>query len=168
MNVILVDRETLVEGGEIAVGYYASPIGLIEICGGDEAITSLRLGAMRQYGVVANEVVERAIEQVSAYFSAGRRTFDLPIALAGTVFQHRVWQQILTIPYGQTASYSAVARALDKPRAVRAVGAAAGQNPVSVIVPCHRVVGSHGDLVGYGGGLWRKEWLLQHEGALLV
>jgi O-6-methylguanine DNA methyltransferase len=168
MKVTLVDQDAFIEGGEIAVGYYASAIGLIEICGTSEAITSLRLGAMRQYGVVANPLVDRAIEQVSAYFSGGRRAFDLPIALAGTDFQHRVWEQVLDILYGQTKSYGDVARALDKPRAVRAVGAAVGQNPISIIVPCHRVIGSHGDLVGYGGGLWRKEWLLQHEGALLI
>ena len=168
MKAMLVDQAEFVEGGEIAVGYYTSPVGLIEICGTHEAVTSLRLGAMRQYGVIANDVVEGAIEQIKAYFSGGRRVFDLPIVLAGTAFQHRVWEQILDIPYGQTRSYSEVARALEKPRAVRAVGAAAGQNPISLVVPCHRVVGSHGDLVGYSAGLWRKEWLLQHEGALLV
>ncbi len=168
MKVMLVDQDEFIEGGEIAVGYCASPIGLIEICGSHEAVTSLRLGAMRQYGVMANAVVEGAIEQITAYFSGGRRTFDLPIVLAGTAFQHRVWEQVLSIPYGETRSYGEVARALDKPRAVRAVGAAAGQNPISIIVPCHRVVGSHGDLVGYSAGLWRKEWLLQHEGARLV
>jgi O-6-methylguanine DNA methyltransferase len=168
MNITLVDQDEFTEGGEIGVAYYSSPIGLIEICGTHEAVTSLRLGAMRQYGVMTNEIVEQAIEQVKAYFSGGRRAFDLPIALAGTAFQHRVWEHLLSIPYGQTQSYSEVARALDKPRATRAVGAAAGQNPISIIVPCHRVVGSHGDLVGYGAGLWRKEWLLQHEGAILV
>jgi O-6-methylguanine DNA methyltransferase len=168
MKVTLVDRGESIEGEEIAVAYFSSPIGLIEICGSHEAVTSLRLGTMRQYGVMANQVVEDAIEQVKAYFSGGRCTFDLSIALAGTAFQHRVWEHLLAIPYGQTQSYSEVARAIDNPRAVRAVGAAAGQNPISIIVPCHRVVGSHGDLVGYGAGLWRKEWLLQHEGARLV
>ncbi|MFL7807506.1 MAG: methylated-DNA--[protein]-cysteine S-methyltransferase [Anaerolineae bacterium] len=168
MEVMLVDQDAFIQGGEIAVGYYASPIGLIEICGSGEAITSLRMGAMRQYGVMGNPLIDRAVEQLAAYFRGARYTFDLPIALVGTEFQHSVWEQILTIPYGQTQSYSEVARILDKPRAVRAVGAAAGQNPISIIVPCHRVIGSHGDLVGYGGGLWRKEWLLQHEGALLI
>jgi O-6-methylguanine DNA methyltransferase len=168
MNVMLVDQDAFVEDGEIGVGYYSSPIGLIEICGSHEAVTSLRLGALRQYGVIANDVVKGAIEQVKAYFSGARRTFDLPVLLPGTEFQHRVWEQVLSIPYGQTQSYSEVARALGKPRAVRAVGAAAGQNPISIIVPCHRIVGSHGDLVGYSAGLWRKEWLLQHEGALLI
>jgi O-6-methylguanine DNA methyltransferase len=168
MKVMMVDQDEFVEDGEVAVGYYASPIGLIEICGSHEALTSLRLGALRQYGVMPNKVVEGAIDQITAYFSGGRQAFDLPIVLAGTEFQRRVWEQLLTIPYGETRSYSDVARALDKPRAMRAVGAAAGQNPISIIVPCHRVVGSHGDLVGYSAGLWRKEWLLQHEGALLV
>jgi methylated-DNA-[protein]-cysteine S-methyltransferase len=168
MEVMLVDQDEFIQGSEIGIGYYASPIGLIEVCGSNDAITSLRLGAMRQYGVMANPLIDRAIEQLTAYFRRSRYTFDLPITLAGTEFQHRVWDQILAIPYGQTQSYSEIARILDKPRAVRAVGAAAGQNPISIIVPCHRVIGSHGDLVGYGGGLWRKEWLLQHEGALLI
>jgi len=84
----------------------------------------------------------------------------------GTDFQKAVWQQLAAIPYGQTASYGDIARALGNPQAVRAVGAANGQNPISIIIPCHRVIGSNGKLTGYGGGLWRKEWLLEHEGRL--
>lgn len=101
-------------------------------------------------------------------FEAGRRTFDLPLEMAGTPFQQRVWQQLLTIQYGVTVSYMDIAIELDNPQGVRAVGAANGQNPISIIVPCHRVIGRGGKLTGYGGGLWRKEWLLKHEGALLL
>jgi methylated-DNA-[protein]-cysteine S-methyltransferase len=86
----------------------------------------------------------------------------------GTAFQQRVWQQLLTVPYGQTVSYQEIANALGNPKAVRAVGAANGQNPISIIAPCHRIIGSNGALIGYGGGLWRKEWLLKHEGGLLI
>jgi methylated-DNA-[protein]-cysteine S-methyltransferase len=82
----------------------------------------------------------------------------------GTDFQKAVWRELMTILYGQTVSYQDVAHAIGKPQAVRAVGAANGQNPVSIIIPCHRVIGSNGKLTGYGGGLWRKEWLLNHEG----
>ncbi len=98
----------------------------------------------------------------------GRTTFDLPLDLRGTDFQKQVWTQLLTVPYGRTVSYQLIADAIGNPKAVRAVGAANGQNPISVIVPCHRIIGSDGQLVGYGGGLWRKEWLLKHEGALLL
>ncbi|MBN1937224.1 MAG: methylated-DNA--[protein]-cysteine S-methyltransferase [Anaerolineae bacterium] len=113
-------------------------------------------------------VIEMALVQLDEYFSGVRRVFDLPLGLHGTEFQQRVWRQLLEIPYGQTASYAEVARALGNPQAVRAVGLANGKNPISIIVPCHRVIGSDGNLVGYGGGLWRKEWLLKHEGCLLA
>ena len=106
--------------------------------------------------------------QLAAYFAGDRHGFDIPLALTGSEFQQAVWTQLLTIPYGMMVSYQDIADGLDNPQAVRAVGAANGQNPVSIIVPCHRVVGSDGKLVGYGGGLWRKEWLLRHEGALLL
>ena len=96
--------------------------------------------------------------------------FDLPLALYGTPFQRQAWQQLLSVGYGETASYGAIAAAIDNPKAVRAVGAANGRNPIAIIVPCHRIIGSGGraKLTGYGGGLWRKEWLLRHEGVMLV
>lgn len=101
-----------------------------------------------------------------AEYEAGRRTvFDLPLELEGTDFQRRVWAQLLEIPYGQTRSYAQVARAAGSPRGVRATGAAIGRNPVSIIVPCHRVVGSDGSLTGYTGGIERKRALLRHEAA---
>jgi methylated-DNA-[protein]-cysteine S-methyltransferase len=101
--------------------------------------------------------------QLDEYFAGTRRQFDLPLRPAGTPFQLEVWGALLTIPYGETASYAEIARRIGRPRAVRAVGAANGANPLSIIVPCHRVIGSHGDLVGYGGGLPLKRWLLAHE-----
>jgi methylated-DNA-[protein]-cysteine S-methyltransferase len=101
--------------------------------------------------------------QLDEYFAGTRRTFDLPLHPAGTPFQQRVWAALREIPYGETTSYGATALAIDAPGAARAVGLANGQNPISIIVPCHRVVGANGSLTGYGGGLPAKQWLLSHE-----
>jgi methylated-DNA-[protein]-cysteine S-methyltransferase len=110
----------------------------------------------------------RARQQLEEYFARTRTTFDLPLAPVGSAFQLRVWDALRAIPYGTTVSYSEIARRLGDLRATRAVGAANGQNPIPIIVPCHRVVGAHGELTGFGGGIDRKRWLLEHEGALLA
>lgn len=104
-----------------------------------------------------------AVRQLRAYFAGGRTAFDLPLAPRGTDFQRRVWRALLDIPPGQTISYGELARRIGRPSASRAVGAANGQNPIAVVIPCHRVVGADGTLTGYGGGLHRKRWLLEHE-----
>jgi methylated-DNA-[protein]-cysteine S-methyltransferase len=105
-------------------------------------------------------------EQLAAYFAGGLRDgFDLPLAAAGTAWQRAVWDALVQIPYGQTVSYGQLAARLGRPHAARAVGAANGRNPLSVVVPCHRLVGATGALTGYGGGISRKEWLLRHEAA---
>ena len=148
--------------------YYESPIGLVEIGGTATHIVSLYFVEHRRTDFDRHPTVLEAARQVAEYFSGQRQVFELDLALHGTAFQKQVWQRLLKVPYGQTATYQDIANALDKPKAVRAVGAANGQNPVSIIVPCHRIIGSGGKLVGYGGGLWRKEWLLRHEGYLLV
>jgi len=106
--------------------------------------------------------------QLGEYFAGARTTFDLPLAPRGTPFQQQVWQRLRTIRHGETRTYLDLARALGDPKATRAVGAANGRNPISIIVPCHRVVGSDGSLTGFGGGIERKRWLLAHEGALLL
>ncbi|ONI90422.1 cysteine methyltransferase [Saccharothrix sp. ALI-22-I] len=103
------------------------------------------------------------IAQLSEYFDGGRKAFDLPLDLIGTPFQRTVWQELLEIPYGETVSYGELAQRLGRPSAARAVGLANGRNPISIIVPCHRVVGASGDLTGYGGGLARKRHLLDFE-----
>jgi methylated-DNA-[protein]-cysteine S-methyltransferase len=105
--------------------------------------------------------VERA--QLGEYFAGTRTRFELALAPEGTPFQRRVWQALLAIPYGRTTTYGELARALGEPGAARAVGAANGRNPVSIVVPCHRVIGAGGALTGYGGGIPRKKWLLAHE-----
>ena len=114
----------------------------------------------------ASALLARASEQLAEYFAGTRTTFDLPLDAGGTAFERRVWDALRTIPYGTTLSYSELARRLGDPRATRAVGAANGKNPIPIIVPCHRVIGANGALTGFGGGLDRKRWLLEHEGAL--
>ncbi|MBS0433055.1 MAG: methylated-DNA--[protein]-cysteine S-methyltransferase [Proteobacteria bacterium] len=104
-----------------------------------------------------------AQKQFEEYFAGARRAFDLPLHPHGTPFQLEVWGALLAIPYGETTSYAQIARRIRRPNAVRAVGAANGANPLAIIVPCHRVIGSDGDLTGYGGGLPAKRWLLAHE-----
>ena len=106
-------------------------------------------------------------QQIHEYFAGKRQRFDLELAPKGTPFQLAVWNALLEIPYGDTISYAELARRIGKPSAVRAVGAANGANPIPVIIPCHRVIGSNGTLTGYGGGIERKQWLLAHEGRRL-
>jgi methylated-DNA-[protein]-cysteine S-methyltransferase len=110
---------------------------------------------------------EEVVAQLHAYFGGTLTHFDVPLELGGTDFQRRVWAGLREIPYGETISYGELARRLGSPGASRAVGLANGRNPVGIIVPCHRVIGADGSLTGYGGGIERKVWLLEHEGALL-
>ncbi|MCD9028248.1 methylated-DNA--[protein]-cysteine S-methyltransferase [Luteimonas sp. BDR2-5] len=111
-------------------------------------------------------VLDAAERQLGEYFAGSRRRFELPLAAAGTPFQRQVWDALTRIPYGATASYAALAAMIGRPTAVRAVGAANGRNPLSIVVPCHRVIGADGTLTGFGGGLPTKEFLLALEGAL--
>ena len=115
--------------------------------------------------VCETPLLQEAEEQLNEYFAGARREFDLPLAPKGTPFQKAVWAEMCRIPYGETRTYGQLAQAIGSPKAVRAVGLANGANPVGVVVPCHRVIGSDGSLTGYGGGLERKRWLLTHEGA---
>ena len=144
---------------------YTSPVGPLLIESEDERITAVKF----MNGVIENTVVTPVIEQCIAeleeYFFKGRKFFTVDLGLRGTDFQVRVWNELLTIPYGRTRSYLDLAVQLGDVNLVRAVGIANGENPVALIVPCHRVIGKSGDLVGYGGGLDKKEWLLLHEGA---
>lgn len=148
--------------------YYLSEIGLLEIVGTEvtiKAITFIEAEAgeatFDQAGLPA--LLRACLSQFDEYFKGERREFSLALDPKGTDFQKAVWRQLATIPYGQTVSYLEIARLIGNEKAVRAVGAANGQNPITIIVPCHRVIGSNGQLTGYGGGLWRKAWLLNHE-----
>jgi methylated-DNA-[protein]-cysteine S-methyltransferase len=114
----------------------------------------------------AGEILVEARRQLLEYFNRQRTTFDLPLDLSGTPFQLQVWHALTRIPFGSTMSYGDLARRVGSPNGSRAVGAANGRNPVAIVVPCHRVIGSNGDLTGFGGGMARKEWLLQHEGGI--
>jgi methylated-DNA-[protein]-cysteine S-methyltransferase len=109
------------------------------------------------------ERVKEGIRQLDEYFRGARKRFSLKLLPQGTPFQKLVWQQLKRIPYGKVVSYGDVARAIGRPHAYRAVGNANNKNPIGIIIPCHRVIGSDGKLVGYGSGIWRKEWLLKHE-----
>ena len=148
----------------IFYSYFKSPIGLVQIGGTASVVTSLDFVERRRGKTESHLLLDRAAKQIAEYFAEKRQVFDVPISYQGTDFQERVWGQLLKVAYGKTASYQEIARRVGSPLAVRAVGAANGKNPISLIVPCHRIIGSNGTLVGYGGGLWRKEWLLKHEG----
>ena len=148
-----------------------SPLGPLSITVSEGALRSLQLdGALaRLRGAAADESLASTVaDQLAAYFDGGLRAFDVPVAPSGTAFQRSVWDQLTRIPYGTVASYGAVASRLGKPTASRAVGAANRSNPIAIIVPCHRVIGASGALTGYAGGMWRKEWLLKHEGYALT
>lgn len=108
-------------------------------------------------------LVAEAMQQLGAYFAGKLRVFDLPLRPQGTDFQRKVWQALLEIPYGKTISYLGISENIGDPKSTRAVGAANGRNPIPIVIPCHRVIGSDGSLTGYGGGIWRKQWLLEHE-----
>ncbi len=149
---------------KMCFGYYESPIGLIEISGTADAIHSVDFVGRRREESCANALVEMTVRQIREYFEGNRRDFDVAMDPQGTPFQKAVWRRLLEIPYGRTASYGDIARAVGNPRAVRAVGGANGRNPIAIIVPCHRIIGSDGSMTGYGSGIWRKEWLLEHEG----
>ncbi|HEY4188648.1 MAG TPA: methylated-DNA--[protein]-cysteine S-methyltransferase [Polyangia bacterium] len=147
-----------------------SPIGLLRIVEDEGALRSLDTVKHRTFDTRPcgepgqSALLKRCARQLEEYFAGARATFDLPLRLEGTAFQQRVWQALLTIPFGETRSYAEQARAIGRPTATRAVGAANGRNPISIIVPCHRVIGSDGSLTGYAGGEPTKRWLLTHEG----
>jgi len=153
---------------------FPSPIGDLVITASDSGLTGVWFPGKGPVAAArpddergpASELLARASEQLAEYFAGTRTTFDLPLDAGGTAFERRVWDALRTIPYGRTLSYSELARRLGDPRATRAVGAANGKNPIPIIVPCHRVIGANGALTGFGGGLDRKRWLLEHEGAL--
>jgi AraC family transcriptional regulator of adaptative response/methylated-DNA-[protein]-cysteine methyltransferase len=111
----------------------------------------------------ANAILQQTERELREYFAGERHTFDVPLRMVGSDFQQEAWRALLGVPYGETRSYGQQSRSIGKAEAVRAVGRANGDNPIAIIVPCHRVVGANGKLTGYGGGLWRKRWLLDHE-----
>ncbi len=151
---------------------FDTPIGTLRIVGDDDGVERVDLPnsaasdpdpEWRARRRSLPGPLQRAKRQLLEYFDGARRDFDLPLAPAGTPFQHRVWDELRRIPYGETISYGELARRIGRPTASRAVGAANGRNPLAIVVPCHRVIGADGTLTGYGGGLPVKETLLAHE-----
>lgn len=148
-----------------------SPIESLLLASDGEALTSLFMMSQRHGPYFSDTWIldnnakpfAEARKQMRAYFAGELTDFDLPLKMIGTEFQKTVWRELLNIPFGVTISYGELAERVGNPSASRAVGAANGRNPISIIVPCHRVIGSNGKLTGYGGGMERKEWLLAHE-----
>lgn len=143
-----------------------SPIGPLLLTSDGTSVTRLYMNESYvdpSWSSAPCAVLEEAVRQLKAYFSGDRRDFDLPLDGAGTGFQKTVWRELALIPYGVTISYGELARRIGQPSASRAVGLANGRNPISIVVPCHRVIGANGTLTGYGGGLDNKRWLLEHE-----
>ena len=151
------------------VQYLETPIGTLRLVSNGRQLTAIEFDG--QYGADEGQEVRDAVlaacaDQLTDYFAARRQTFDLPLAASGTQFQRSVWDALARIPYGELRSYGDIARSIGNPAAVRAVGAANGRNPLPIVVPCHRVIGSNGALTGFGGGLEIKSYLLELEGAL--
>ena len=144
--------------------YYKSPLGPIEIVGARDSILSLDFVDKELAGDADLPFcLKTCLKQIDEYFTGKRKEFLLKLDPQGTNFQKLIWQQLEKIPFGAVVSYGEIASIIGKPKASRAVGSANGRNPISIIIPCHRVIGSDGRLTGYGGGLWRKEWLIRHE-----
>ena len=144
--------------------YIKTPLGIAHITGDAFGITKISiLDDEIPISEVIPDDLQEAVNQLHEYFGGRRNHFDFKINPAGTDFQKRVWEALLKIPYGTTTSYQALSIQLGDVKAIRAVAAANGKNPLLVVVPCHRVIGSNGSLTGYAGGLWRKKWLLEHE-----
>ena len=167
-------------GIAICVRTLKTPVGVLRVVASQKAVLSLELPRrrsepalerwLRRHILHAAEtpVLSAALAQLREYFAGTRRELDVPVDPAGTDFQRHVWDAVAALPFGETTSYGKIAAALGRPQLARAVGAAVGANPIPIIIPCHRVIGSDDSLTGYGGGLRMKIWLLRHEGVLLA
>ena len=150
--------------------YINSPLGELEISATEEYLTSVlfvdaqkKPSPRKEISEYVPDVIEEYVKQITEYFEGNRTDFNLKIQHQGTGFQRLVWKELENIPYGKTISYLELSRRIGNEKAIRAVGTTNGNNKFNIIVPCHRVIGSDGSLVGYGGDLWRKKWLLDHE-----
>jgi len=144
--------------------YLKSQIGYLEITGTDEGVTGVNfVDEKKRPDAELPAPLQKCRIELDEYFRGKRKDFSIALKIEGTDFQKKVWRELLKIPYGTTVSYKDVAEAVGNPKGVRAVGGAVGSNNFGIIIPCHRVIGSSGDLTGFGSGLWRKEWLLNHE-----
>lgn len=146
--------------------YYKSAIGKIRIRANESYITEVTFTDDFYKMDLLPQHLKECINQLDEYFNGKRQKFTVEINPSGTEFQGRVWNELMRIPYGKTISYLELAKRLGDVKAIRAVGTANGQNPIAIIIPCHRVIGNDGKLTGYAGGLLKKQWLLEHEGAI--
>jgi len=159
---------------QIFTSHLQTPIGLLEIKANAESVLSVlfidetnnieRVSNPFDVEKAENEISIKAKQQLEDYFSKKNNSFDLPLHISATEFQQKVWKQLETIPFGKTISYIQLAMDLGDEKCIRAAASANGKNPFAIVIPCHRVIGKDGSLTGYAGGLWRKKWLLEHEG----
>ena len=143
--------------------FIQTPLGVAKIVGDESGITVISILSEGEVTTTIPAVLQEAITQLNDYFTGNRSNFDFKMNPSGTDFQQRVWQELLNIPFGKTISYLDLSKKLGDVKAIRAVASANGKNPLWIVVPCHRVIGTDGSLTGYAGGLWRKKWLLEHE-----
>ena len=148
--------------------FHKTPVGFVRIRAEEDYITSISIRDEECVETPSDSpMINLAIKQLDEYFEGTRKEFDLPLNQAGTEFQQQVWQQLLTIPYGKTITYGQQSQMMNSPLAIRAIASANGKNMLWIVVPCHRVIGTNGSLTGYAGGLWRKQWLLDHEARVM-
>lgn len=153
---------------ETETTYYNSPIGTLEIKGNNDSIFSIYFieKELETSSNIISKEIKKCIQQLQEYFSGTRKNFELQLSPKGTDFQEKVWSELLTVSFGKTRSYLEQSKQLGDTKAIRAVASANGKNPISIIIPCHRIIGSNGSLTGYAGGIWRKKWLLEHESGI--
>jgi len=147
--------------------YFNSPVGIIEVESTEDAVVAINF--VEREGEPSGNippVMSQCLAELYEYFAGKRKSFSVRLNPEGTVFQKKVWNELLNIPFGKTSSYLALAKSIADEKSIRAVGGANGKNKIAILVPCHRVIGSNNELVGYAGGKWRKQWLLEHEGAM--
>ncbi|WP_295719460.1 methylated-DNA--[protein]-cysteine S-methyltransferase [Mucilaginibacter sp.] len=150
------------------IAYCRTPVGITRITQDDDCISGISiLDDEPEVSPAPTQLLQTVIDQLAEYFAGERKTFDFPIKQPGTAFQQQVWDNLLQIGYGVTMSYAQLSNQMNNPLAIRAIAAANGKNNLWVVVPCHRVIGSDGSLTGYAGGLWRKQWLLEHEARVM-
>jgi methylated-DNA-[protein]-cysteine S-methyltransferase len=145
------------------VTFIKTPLGIAKIVGDEEGISIISILSEGELSITIPNELHEAVSQLQDYFSGKRNYFSFKLNPKGTDFQQKVWQELLKIPFGKTISYLDLAKKLGDAKVIRAAASANGKNPLWIVVPCHRVVGTDGSLTGYAGGLWRKKWLLEHE-----
>ncbi|WP_304201575.1 methylated-DNA--[protein]-cysteine S-methyltransferase [Flavobacterium alvei] len=143
--------------------YIKTPLGIAKIVGDENGISNISIVNEGDISLIISTILQEAVSQLNEYFEGKRTDFTFKLNPSGTEFQQKVWKELLEIPFGKTMSYLELSKKLGDVKAIRAVASANGKNPLWIVVPCHRVIGTDGSLTGYAGGLWCKKWLLEHE-----